>query len=138
VIGILLDAVGRASASTSTTTTTVPCSISRGGASITSVCTSTKLAAYLRCLQEHPAHPGPGHRALALLAISAVIPKRTRPGLYALLTTLIGGLALAASVWQWNDIGNHGASVTIDSRSSTTASRSSSWPWFQWPPSSAP
>ncbi len=51
--------------------------------------------------------------ALLLLAVSAVIPKRSRPGFYPLLTVAIGGLALAASIWQWNDIGDHGAQITI-------------------------
>jgi NADH-quinone oxidoreductase subunit N len=106
VIGTLLEA-------TSTSTTSVPCSISTGGARITSVCSATNSlhisVAYRSILPILVLVIG----ALALLAISAVLPKRSRPGLYAFLTVAIGGVALAASVWQWNDIGNHGASVTI-------------------------
>ena len=43
--------------------------------------------------------------ALLLLAISAVLPKRSWPGLYPALTAVIGLLSTAASVWQWYDVG---------------------------------
>ena len=44
--------------------------------------------------------------ALVLLTVSAVLSKRSRPGLYPLLTTVTGGLAVAASIWEWYDVGN--------------------------------
>ena len=46
--------------------------------------------------------------ALVLLAVSAVLPKRSRPGLYSLLTAVIGALSLAASIWEWYDVGSKG------------------------------
>ncbi len=51
--------------------------------------------------------------SLVLLLVSAVMPKQSRPGLYPLLTAVISALAAGASVFQWVDIGNHGASEAI-------------------------
>jgi NADH-quinone oxidoreductase subunit N len=51
--------------------------------------------------------------ALVLLLVSALLPKRLRPGLYPLLTIVIGGLAAIASAWQWSDIGTNHAQATI-------------------------
>ncbi len=51
--------------------------------------------------------------ALILLSVAAVLPKRSRPGLYPALTAVIGGAAAIASAWQWGDIGKHHAQVTI-------------------------
>jgi NADH-quinone oxidoreductase subunit N len=51
--------------------------------------------------------------ALVLLLVSALLPKRSWPGLYAGLTVVIGALATAAGVWQWYDLGNSAGSVTI-------------------------
>lgn len=47
--------------------------------------------------------------ALVLLGLSAVLPKRSWPGLYPILTVVIGGASAIASAWQWNDLGtsNH-------------------------------
>ena len=42
--------------------------------------------------------------ALLLLVVSAVLPKRSWPGLYPLLTALIGGAGAVASAWQWSDL----------------------------------
>ncbi len=51
--------------------------------------------------------------ALVLLAVSAVLSKRSRPGLYPFLTTVISALGLAASIWEWYDIGNGSGTVQI-------------------------
>ncbi len=51
--------------------------------------------------------------ALGLLTISAVLPKRSQPGLYATLTALLGGAAAITCAWQWSDIGKHHPQVTI-------------------------
>ncbi len=51
--------------------------------------------------------------ALALLTISAVLPKRSRPGLYAALTVVVGGAATVAAIWQWYDVGKHGPQAVI-------------------------
>lgn len=106
MIGILLDVAGRVSDQTSTSATSVPCVIAQGGAHITSVCSAASSlhiqVAYRSILPILVLVIG----ALGLLAISAVLPKRSRPGFYAILTVGIGALALAASVWQWHDIGN--------------------------------
>ncbi len=51
--------------------------------------------------------------ALVLLILSSVLPKRTRPGLWAGLTALIGAAAAVVSALQWVDIGDHGRQLTI-------------------------
>ncbi|HET9078599.1 MAG TPA: NADH-quinone oxidoreductase subunit N [Acidimicrobiales bacterium] len=51
--------------------------------------------------------------ALVLLAVSAVLSKRARPGLYPSLTVVIGGLSLVASVWEWYDVGSGSGTVKI-------------------------
>lgn len=51
--------------------------------------------------------------ALVLLLLSALLPKRARPGFYPLLTAVIGGLAAIASAWQWSDVGTTHARTTI-------------------------
>ncbi|MBV9661624.1 MAG: NADH-quinone oxidoreductase subunit N [Acidimicrobiales bacterium] len=47
--------------------------------------------------------------ALVMLALSAVLPKRARPGLWPALTALVGAFSLAGAVWQWYDLGTAGA-----------------------------
>ena len=51
--------------------------------------------------------------ALLLLTVSAVLPKRSRPGLYPTLTALIGAASLAASIGQWFDLGRGPGKVEI-------------------------
>src|SRR5262249_50709322 len=53
--------------------------------------------------------------ALLLLTISAVLPKRSRPGLYSWLTALISLGAMGVSFWQWSDLHGkgHPPEVTI-------------------------
>ncbi|MGI8493351.1 MAG: NADH-quinone oxidoreductase subunit N [Acidimicrobiales bacterium] len=51
--------------------------------------------------------------ALALLAASSVLPKRSRPGLWSWLTAGVAAAAAVVSCLQWSDIGKHGPSVTI-------------------------
>jgi NADH-quinone oxidoreductase subunit N len=51
--------------------------------------------------------------ALLLLTVSAVLPKRSWPGLYPALTAVIGAAGAIAAAWQWGDIGKHHAQVTI-------------------------
>ncbi|MGH9122513.1 MAG: NADH-quinone oxidoreductase subunit N [Acidimicrobiales bacterium] len=51
--------------------------------------------------------------ALLLLGLSAIIPKRTRPGLWPLLTMGIGGAAAIVSAWEWSDVHKHGGSITV-------------------------
>ncbi|MBO0692406.1 MAG: NADH-quinone oxidoreductase subunit N, partial [Acidimicrobiaceae bacterium] len=52
-----------------------------------------------------------GVGALVLLAISAVLPKRSRPGLYAYLTALIGVIAAVVCAFEWSDISDHGTII---------------------------
>jgi NADH-quinone oxidoreductase subunit N len=54
-----------------------------------------------------------GGGALLLLLVSSLLSKRSRPGLYPLLTMLIGGVSAVVSVWEWIDIDNHGARLTV-------------------------
>lgn len=51
--------------------------------------------------------------ALLLLALSAVISRRSRPALYPLLTAVIGGGAAVASGLCWLDVSKHKAQLTI-------------------------
>ena len=50
--------------------------------------------------------------ALVLLAVSAVLPKRSRPGLYPFLSALVGAGSLVASIWQWYNVSGRGQ-VTV-------------------------
>jgi NADH-quinone oxidoreductase subunit N len=113
VIGVISDAILRVTGQSSPTTTLAPCSVAKGGSKVTGVCTAANSlhipVAYRSILPILVLGVG----ALLLLAVSAVIPKRSRPGFYPLLTVIVGGLALAASIWQWNDIGDNGPQLTI-------------------------
>jgi NADH-quinone oxidoreductase subunit N len=51
--------------------------------------------------------------SLLLLALSAVLPRRSRPALYPLLTAIIGGAACVVSALCWLDISDHGPKLTI-------------------------
>ena len=51
--------------------------------------------------------------ALLLLALSAVLPKRSRPGLYPVLTVLVGAVSLVTAVGQWYDLGKSQGVFTI-------------------------
>lgn len=51
--------------------------------------------------------------ALLLLALSAVLPKRSRVGLYPLLSAGIGVASLAAAIGEWVDVGNGQGKVEI-------------------------
>lgn len=51
--------------------------------------------------------------ALLLLVVAALTRTRPLRGSYALFTVVVAGGALAAAVWQWNDIGDHGARVVL-------------------------
>jgi NADH-quinone oxidoreductase subunit N len=89
------------------------CSIAPGGARITNVCTADNSlhipVAYSSILPILVLAIG----SLVVLLVSAVLPKRSRPGLYPLLTVLTGAFALAAGIWQWFDIGTTHAQLTI-------------------------
>jgi NADH-quinone oxidoreductase subunit N len=51
--------------------------------------------------------------SLLLLALAAVLPKRSRPGLWAGVTVVIGGAAAVVSGFNWSNISTHGARATI-------------------------
>ncbi len=51
--------------------------------------------------------------SLVLLTVSAVLPKRSRPGLYALLTFGVSVAAGVVSALQWVDVSDHGTNITI-------------------------
>jgi NADH-quinone oxidoreductase subunit N len=51
--------------------------------------------------------------ALGLLAVSAVLPKRSYPGLFASLTTVIATFSLIGAVWEWYDLPGRQASDKI-------------------------
>lgn len=54
-----------------------------------------------------------GGGGLLLLALSAVLSKRSRPGLYPALTMLVGAASAAVTGWQWLDINAHGGKLTV-------------------------
>ncbi len=89
------------------------CTIGPGGSRVVNVCTANNSlripVAYSSILPILVLSVG----ALLLLVLSAVLPKRSRPGLYAMLTAIIGAVAAVAAAWQWADIGNHHAKLTI-------------------------
>ena len=95
-----------------TSTPSAACTVEPGGARIVGLCATTGSlhipVAYRSILPVLVLSVG----ALLLLLVSAVLPKRSRPGLYPLLTVVIGGVAAVASAWEWNDVPNHtGATI---------------------------
>jgi NADH-quinone oxidoreductase subunit N len=89
------------------------CSIAPGGARITGICTADNSlhipVEYSSILPILVLSGG----ALVLLLVSALLPKRSWPGLYPLLTIVTGVLAGAAALWQWYDIGSKPGRLTI-------------------------
>lgn len=51
--------------------------------------------------------------ALLLLTVAAVLPKRSRPGLWAALTVVIGSAATIFAAFNWADVSTHGGRSTI-------------------------
>jgi NADH-quinone oxidoreductase subunit N len=102
-----------AASAPTTTTTTVPCVVT--ASRVQGVCSAANSlhipVAYRSILPILVLAIG----ALLLLTISAVLPKRSRPGLYAWLTALISVGAGGVSLWQWSDLHSkrHPPEVTI-------------------------
>ncbi|HET7522728.1 MAG TPA: hypothetical protein VFJ79_01150, partial [Acidimicrobiales bacterium] len=86
--------------------------VAPGGARITALCTANNSlhipVAYRSILPVLVLTIG----ALLLLALSAVRPKRSWPGLYPLLTAVIGGASAIASAWQWSDLSTSNGHVS--------------------------
>lgn len=95
-------------AAQSTGGTSSGCTIAPDGSSVTNLCTVPNSlhihVAYSAILPMLAFSIG----ALVILAISAVLPKRSRPGLYPFLTVLVGVAALAGAIYQWYDISGSG------------------------------
>jgi NADH-quinone oxidoreductase subunit N len=51
--------------------------------------------------------------ALLLLTVSAVIPRRSRPGMYSAMTVVVGGAGAVVSMLEWIDISDRQPSFTI-------------------------
>ena len=51
--------------------------------------------------------------ALLLLAIAAILPKRSRPGLWSLLTAAVGGAATIFAAFNWADVSTNGGRSTF-------------------------
>lgn len=88
------------------------CTIPSGGARVSGLCTANNslhiAVAYRSILPVLVLSIG----ALVLLAVSAVLPKRSWPGLYPLLTAAIGGASAIASAWEWTDLGTSNGHVS--------------------------
>ena len=54
-----------------------------------------------------------GGGALLLLLVSSLLPKRSRPGLYAVVTVAVGGASAIVTIPEWLRIDHHGAAVTV-------------------------
>jgi NADH-quinone oxidoreductase subunit N len=89
------------------------CTIAPGGNRVTGLCTADNSLhisiSYASILPILVLSGG----ALVLLLVAAVLPKRSWPGLYPLLTAITGLFAGAAALWQWYDIGTKHAQMTI-------------------------
>jgi NADH-quinone oxidoreductase subunit N len=88
------------------------CTIAPGGIAVHGLCTAANSlhipVAYSSILPVLVLSIG----ALVLLGVSAVLPKRSRPGLYPALTVVVGGGSLGTSLWQWYNVPGRGQ-VTI-------------------------
>src|SRR5438046_3374071 len=53
---------------------------------------------------------------LLILLIGAMVRRKSRPGVYAVLTVLTGAAAGAAALWQWNhyDLSKHGVPSVVN------------------------
>ena len=49
-----------------------------------------------------------GGGALLLLLVSSLLPKRSRPGLYSLLTVVVGGVSAIVTIPEWLDVARQG------------------------------
>lgn len=90
------------------------CTISPGGVKVTGLCTEAGSlhipVAYRSIIPVLVLIIG----SLVMLGVSAVLPKRSRPGLWPALTVIVGVCSLAGAVWQWYDLSGQGsAQVTI-------------------------
>lgn len=54
-----------------------------------------------------------GGGALLALLVSSLLPKRSRPGLYSLLTVAIGGASAIVTIPEWLDVDKHGARIAV-------------------------
>ena len=85
------------------------CTVEPGGVAVHGVCTAPNSlhipVAYSSIVPVLVLSIG----ALVLLAVSAVLPKRARPGLYPFLSVVVGSLSLAGSIWQWFNVSGSGS-----------------------------
>jgi len=88
------------------------CTVAPGGGRVSGLCSNANslhiAVAYRSILPVLVLSIG----ALLLLAVSAVLPKRSWPGLYPLLTAVIGGASAIASAWEWTDLGTSNGHVS--------------------------
>lgn len=95
------------------TTAASTCTVNPDGLSVQNLCTTANSlhisVAYRSILPILVVSIG----ALVLLAVSAVLPKRSRPGLYPGLTALAGLASLGTAIWEWYDIGAKSAGQLV-------------------------
>ena len=106
--GVVLATVSGLVAQTSGGSNPAGCAIGKAGDSVSGLCRAANSlhisVAYSAILPVLILSIG----GLVLLAVSAVLPKRIYPGLYPVLSTVVGGVSLVASVWQWYNVPGHG------------------------------
>ena len=105
-------ALGGQAAGGTTTTTTTPCAVSASGA-VQGFCTSAKSLhipiPYRYVAPELILIVG----ALVILSISALLPKRSRQGLWMLLTVVVGLISFAWSAWIWHQADSGKAALIV-------------------------
>lgn len=89
------------------------CTVTTGGGSVNGLCSAANSlhisVAYRSIIPILVLAIG----ALALLAVSAVLPKRSYPGLFASLTATTATLSLIGALWEWYDLPGRQASEKI-------------------------
>lgn len=54
-----------------------------------------------------------GGGGLIILAASALLPKRSSPGRWSAMAAILGAISALLSIWQWTNVNNEGARLTI-------------------------
>jgi NADH-quinone oxidoreductase subunit N len=80
------------------------CTVNSGGISVSGLCSAANSLHISVAYRSILPMLVMGIGALLLLAVSAVLPKRSRPGLYPLMTVAIGMVGLGTAIWEWYNV----------------------------------